>query len=67
MKHRIQSASGAPQEPLPADVPTDAEHITTPRDHRAEALAAALQGRTGHIDPLSVAEQIERITERNQK
>lgn len=62
-----ESASGRREGPLPADVPTDAEHITTPRDHRAEALAAALEGRTGHRDPLSVAEQIERITERNQK
>lgn len=41
-----ESASGRREGPLPADVPTDAEHITTPRDHRAEALAAQLQGRT---------------------
>ena len=64
MKYRIESASGRPQEPLPADLPTDAEHITTPRDLRAERLAAELEGRTGHRDPLPVAEQIEKITGR---
>lgn len=67
MKHTTESASGHREGPLPAEVPRDEDHLVTPRDHRAEALAAALEGRTGHRDPLSVAEQIERITERNQK
>lgn len=64
MKHRTVSASGAPQEPLPAEVPRDEDHIVTPRDLRAERLAAELEGRTGHRDPLTVAQQIEKITGR---
>lgn len=62
-----ESASGHREGPLPSSVPTDAEHITTPRDHRAEALAAQLEGRTGHRDPLTVAQQIEKLTERNEE
>lgn len=62
MKRPIESASGAPQEPLPSSVPIDAEHLVTPRDLRAEKLAAELEGKTGHRNPLTIAEQIERIT-----
>lgn len=56
MKRFIESPAGTPQEPLPAEVPTDADHINTPRDRRAEALAAQ-QGRpkprpTKHPDAL---------------
>lgn len=67
MKHTTESASGRREGPLPADVPRDEDHLVTPRDHRAEQLAAQLEGRTGHHDPLSVAEQIERITQRSRK
>lgn len=62
MNRRTESASGSPEEKLPADVPRDEDHLVTPRDLRAEKLAAELEGKTGHRDPLSIAEQIERIT-----
>lgn len=67
MKHPIESASGNPQEPLPTEVPRDEDHLLNPRDHRAETLAAQLEGRTGHRDPLTVAQQIEKITGRPQQ
>ena len=61
-----RAADGSPQAPLPHDLPTDAEHITTPRDLRAERLAASLVGRTGHRSPATVAARLATITERDE-
>lgn len=39
MKHRTESASGRPQESLPADVPRDEDHLDHPRDLAAVRAA----------------------------
>lgn len=56
-----ESANGHPEQPLPNDLPRDEEHLVTPRDLRAEKLAAALTGRTGHRNPMTVAERLAAI------
>lgn len=48
---RTVSASGTPEEPLPTSVPRDEDHLLTPRDHRAEQLAAEHERRTKSDNP----------------
>lgn len=63
----ITAADGAPDEPLHHSVPRDEDHLVTPRDLRAERLAAELAGRTGHRDPAAVATEIEILTTQRTK
>ena len=63
MTNELHAADGSPEGPLPTELPTDLEHVTTPRDLRAERLAASLVGRTGHRSPRAVATRLATITE----
>lgn len=58
-----RAADGSTEEPLPSAVPTDADHIATPRDLRAERLAVGLVGRTGHRHPRTIAARLAVITD----
>lgn len=58
-----RAADGSTEDPLPTELPTDADHLVTPRDLRAERLAASLVGRTGHRAPDVVAARLATITE----
>lgn len=55
------SADGAAEDTLPAEVPRDDLEHQTPRDLRAARLASALEGRTGHRDPDTIADHLLRI------
>lgn len=66
MTNSLHAADGTPEPDLPQELPTDDAHITTPRDLRAERLAASLVGRTGHRSPATVAARLATITERDE-